>query len=96
MTTKHTPGPWGCKDTSNHSHDYRLSKKDGSTLPVHAPHNDHAEQRANAKLIAAAPDLLAALQELVGCENDMTINAYKYRERAFAAARVVIAQATST
>ena len=31
------------------------------TLPVNAPCNDHSEQRANARLIAAAPDLLEAL-----------------------------------
>lgn len=59
--TPHTPGPWGCTDTSYHAHDYRLTKPDGSPLPVNAPFNDHSEQRANARLIAAAPDLLAAL-----------------------------------
>jgi hypothetical protein len=61
---KHTPGPWGCIDTSNHAHDYRLIKPDGSPLPLHVEANDHSEQRANARLIAAAPDLLEALQEI--------------------------------
>ncbi len=61
--SKHTPGPWGCIDTSNHAHDYRLTKPDGSTLPLHVEANDHSEQRANARLIAAAPDLLKALQK---------------------------------
>jgi len=57
MTT-HTPGPWACTYTSNHAHDYRLSRPHGPmTLNIEA--NDHGEQRANARLIAAAPDLLA-------------------------------------
>jgi methionine synthase I (cobalamin-dependent) len=60
---KHTPGPWGCIDTSNHAHDYRLTKPDGSTLPLHVEANDHSEQRANARLIAAAPDLLTELHK---------------------------------
>ena len=60
----HTPGPWGCCYTSNHAHDYRLTKPNFDTLPVNAPSNDHSEQRANARLIAAAPDLLAALEWL--------------------------------
>lgn len=63
MTTKHTPGPWACVDASNHAHDYRLTKPNGEPLPVNAPGNDHSEQRANARLIAAAPDLLEALEE---------------------------------
>ena len=65
---KHTPGPWGCIDTSNHAHDYRLTKPDGSTLPLHVEANDHSEQRANARLIAAAPDLLEALEDAVSTQ----------------------------
>lgn len=61
----HTPGPWGCVDTSNHAHDYRLTKPSGDPLPLHVEANDHSEQRANAKLIAAAPKLLKALQLVV-------------------------------
>lgn len=61
----HTPGPWGCADTSYHAHDYRLSRPNGEHLPVNAPYNDHSEQRANARLIAAAPDLLAALEAVL-------------------------------
>jgi hypothetical protein len=60
--TKHTPGPWGCVDTSNHAHDYRLTRPNGSRLPVSAEGNDHSEQRANARLIAAAPSMLADLK----------------------------------
>lgn len=65
MMAEHTPGPWGCRDTSYHAHDYRLTKPNGEPLPVNAPYNDHSEQRANARLIAAAPDLLEALEYLL-------------------------------
>lgn len=60
--TKHTPGPWDCVPTSYHAHDYRLIKPDKTPLPYRAEANDHSEARANARLIAAAPDLLAALE----------------------------------
>lgn len=79
---KHTPGPWGCIDTSNHAHDYRLTKPDGSTLPLHVEANDHSEQRANARLIAAAPDLLEALKYVL--EDDGLV------PRATAATRAVV------
>lgn len=62
--TNHTPGPWYCIPTSYHAHDYRLIKPDKTPLPYQAEANDHSEARANARLIAAAPDLLAALSEL--------------------------------
>ena len=55
MTKKpaHTPGPWTCTQTSNHAHDYRLH---APTSPMPFEGNDVA--RANAHLIAAAPELL--------------------------------------
>jgi hypothetical protein len=64
MTT-HTPGPWACTYTSNHAHDYRLTRHNGQPLPINAEANDRSEQRANARLIAAAPDLIAALVTLL-------------------------------
>ena len=62
--SEHTPGPWGCVDTSYHAHDYRLTKPNGQPLPLTVVANDHSEQRANARLIAAAPDLLEALYSM--------------------------------
>lgn len=59
---KATPGPWGCVYTSNHAHDYRLTMPNGQPMPVRAVANDHSEQRANARLIAAAPELRDALR----------------------------------
>lgn len=66
LATRHTPGPWGCVGTSNHAHDYRLTKPNGDTLPINSSANDHSEQRANAAFIVRAcnahDELLAALK----------------------------------
>ena len=62
--SKHTPGPWGCTYTSNHAHDYRLTKANGHSLPVNEEGNDHSEQRANARLIARAPEMAAEIERL--------------------------------
>ena len=94
--TKHTPGPWGCVYTSNHAHDYRLTKPNGQPLPVNSAANDHSEQRANARLITAAPDMLA---ELIADE-DMLLAAIPHAPRIrdllfarLAAVRAAIAKA---
>lgn len=59
QTDKHTPGPWHVDDagrdtyvTSDHEHICRL---EGNTLSA---------DKANARLIAAAPELLDALQKI--------------------------------
>ena len=59
MTTKHTPGPWhianGVQIRSNRDQIAKIwMMRDG-------------EGRANARLIASAPDLLEALIELADC-----------------------------
>jgi hypothetical protein len=57
---KHTPGPWNvsfCDDDEVRSDDGRL-------LCVTVPLGFDVEEKANARLIAAAPELLAALQEI--------------------------------
>jgi hypothetical protein len=64
-TQKHTQGPWRCVDTSNHAHDYRLLAANGAPLPLNVVANDHSEQRANARLIAAAPELLQVARDFL-------------------------------
>ena len=67
MNAKHTPGPWeiayGCCIVGK--------RPDGSGLPlsvaevktpIHLGQNDIDAMHCNARLIAAAPDLLAALE----------------------------------
>ena len=60
MTTKHTPGPWTCNTNYSTQH-YMVWDTDGN---YHEMRDEVAEMDANARLIAAAPDLLAALETL--------------------------------
>ena len=69
--TKHTPGPW--KVLSEEA--IRIKSQDGSLLAMlHHLRGVHGvngripieEVHANARLIAAAPELLEALKELLG------------------------------
>ena len=58
MNTKHTPGPW--RENSQGDSEYIFSEVYGAIaiIPHGGIHRD--EHKANAKLIAAAPDLLKA------------------------------------
>lgn len=61
QTVKHTPGPWkaelrdGMKTISSHEEPYTIICK---------PHHAGGDVEANARLIAAAPELLEALEDL--------------------------------
>ena len=60
-TQKHTQGPWHATNyhvqSLVHEYDGYICKAEGNTK---------AEAEANARLIAAAPDLLTALNEVLG------------------------------
>lgn len=58
--TKHTPGPWHCGQESVDPEWWIVTIKGGLII---ANVNAHFRQEANARLIAAAPDILAALRE---------------------------------
>lgn len=88
----HTPGPWVILDSWR---GFRIVADDVSATPVCdtiGGHHSHAE--ADALLIAAAPDLLAALQEIVAdlddeCGNPVCGDCAPWRR-----ARAAIAKAT--
>ena len=73
MTTEHTPGPWhyisgavyarpaDAEDSTMTAIAMRCSQKRGDIAEQFSP----TEKDANMRLIAAAPDLLAALQWIV-------------------------------
>jgi hypothetical protein len=82
--TKITPGPWGCVHTSNHAHDYRLTQPDGWPLAMPAS-IDNSEQRANAKAIAALPDLIAALTAILHWDDKELLLLTEDRKAAIAA-----------
>jgi len=90
--SKHTPGPWQT-DQAEHDapyQDIRIHAGKGSICCVwidDAPlHDYNAEQRANARLIAAAPELLEALR--------WTARALHAEHPAAIKARAAIAKAT--
>lgn len=58
--TKHTPGPWECRPSMEYPWDYEISAPASEDRG-----EDPGEAEANARLIAAAPDLLAALVNLL-------------------------------
>ncbi len=65
----HTPGPWSLKMTGWRTNPFAIysPRRPGAVACVPSRTSVPLdEQDANARLIAAAPDLLAALQEFVG------------------------------
>tara|TARA_R110000868_G_scaffold21307_1_gene88510 strand:+ start:584 stop:988 length:405 start_codon:yes stop_codon:yes gene_type:complete len=57
----HTPGEWH----TNSGQVYSLDETRGATIALVSDHHGPDVQQANARLIAAAPDLLAALTEII-------------------------------
>lgn len=92
MTTKHTPGPW--KSEMGGRQIFAPGKKHiatahyGGQVPVEVD-----ESESNALLIAAAPELLAALEGILAA-----FEFYKEPEKIAAAeaARAAIAKATNS
>lgn len=84
---KHTPGPWAYRIGQHHT-DFILSN--GSVIEV-----EWRIAEANARLIAAAPDLLEALRDLVEATSggDMGMGTAIFFPREFDAARAAIAKA---
>lgn len=76
--TKHTPGPWYINWTRLSGNVIGFHIADavrGSTLPICEHYgnptlNSSNEAEANARLIAAAPELLAVLQEIMSWEEN--------------------------
>lgn len=72
MNAKHTPGPWMYSGAGSIKRDYTaIGCTDGETIATAWGHSNSGffvseeEKEANARLIAAAPELLEALQEAI-------------------------------
>lgn len=98
----HTPGPWYIEPTGERTCNGPTVSIDQSPLKIVARpdwHLDHEEYMANARLIAAAPDLLEALHDCLTIVQDEydedpepeDLTSWK---RAIDAARAAIAKAT--
>lgn len=92
---KHTPGPWGYSQWPDQSifniHAGGFAEAFAVVKNVENAHRGmgSVETRANARLIAAAPELLAALEAMLNYAN---LGAYE-RADAVKAARAAIAKA---
>lgn len=73
---KHTPGPWHLEEMGYNSSSYyiRGSSESGDRLTIgkgavaHIPRSTVNPMEANARLIAAAPELLEALKAMIDAE----------------------------
>jgi hypothetical protein len=84
--SKHTPGPWRVVDSWN---DYMVEGQNGEEIIWQdGPHNTPTINKANARLIAAAPDLLEALVAIVGNSSIQRVS-----DELHAKARAAIAKA---
>ena len=98
--SKHTPGPWLIEAQNCHSGDIAtVHNTDEKWVTIYAPHwmetgMDEKEQSANARLIAAAPDLLEALKKISAIENKMYGADWEEIEEARDIADAAIAKAT--
>ena len=99
--SSHTPGPWHCGTSLNCPGQFFIGQPGHCVTLAHV-HNFPDDQReANARLIAAAPDLLAALKLMLDAdvyadgEGIVSIANSNTRkgERAVLAARAAIARA---
>ena len=70
MQTNHTPGPW---HVTGDEHGTMITDNTGEQIALWPQQGGTVEQCANAALIAAAPELLAALKV---CESVLRIQGY--------------------
>lgn len=103
MASKHTPGPWTWRNGGNH---YVLEDAKGEVVADDgSAYGEYSgwfqgEPSADAVLIAAAPDLLAALQDILPTVERMLAARWEPagieapERRSIEAARAAIAKAT--
>ena len=94
---KHTPGPWDfyalLSGSENHK-GYRITTGESKWLPIATVipmDSDGLEGSANARLIAAAPDLLSALGTML---TEFGMDEDKWNKPTFDQARRAVAKAT--
>jgi hypothetical protein len=94
MSAAHTPGPWVYCHNDSEYYEHRIRAKPGCIciMPGWRIHEDlRLEQEANAHLICAAPELLAALQSILLAVN---VRIDDPRIGLFDIARAAVAKAT--
>ena len=91
MNTKHTPGPWRALESKSSQH--QVWKGDDHIASAWGTDVPGDEQLANARLIAAAPELLDALKRIVSVAS---VELTGRRDDVLEQARAAIAKATGT
>ncbi|MDM9027934.1 hypothetical protein [Proteus mirabilis] len=66
MEFKHSPAPWRCHNKRPNCSGYSIVGNDGQYIGFVGDSDELSPIDANANLIASAPELLEALQEIVG------------------------------
>lgn len=83
--TKFTPGPWACEKTGDGKR-FIIGDNQSSwgthLAEVHRDDIDRDEAEANAALIRHAPELFAALEDMVAAYDDDTEEAFPALDRA--------------
>ena len=88
----HTPGPWNCNRSSASGYDIVCSENSPTDVCVISRRDKTTgEIDANARLIAAAPDLIEALRAVVATE--IYLPDHPQRQAAYRNARAAIAKA---
>ena len=91
MRSKHTPGPWKANLYLGGAYAINRMAPNGERLGRIAVVDGMIETKANARLIAAAPDLLEAAKNLLAMTEGQTI--FNYMEPQLEAVRAAIAKA---
>ncbi len=81
MSTPHTPGPWVTKPTASLGPQWKVYSENDTRGADIAIVYDHGNTEANARLIAAAPGMLAVLEAIsrdcedcISGEGDLDLN----------------------
>jgi hypothetical protein len=95
--TKHAPGPWRVKANGPSYNITSEARDDPHMILVGMVYNEPEEHSANARLIAAAPDLLDALKRVVDKYEECNPNdvAHSRRTCPYCRARAAITKAES-
>lgn len=88
MNAQHTPGPW---EAGQYGNSFIVTAKGGMYDVAVVRNIGNEDNAANARLIAAAPDLLEALRQL---RDAFIVTSVEMQADAMRAARAAIAKAT--
>jgi len=82
MMSKYTPGPWKMTDVRKYRDEAFFEVSSNASIfwlaKVGAPDDDFEQAKANAHLIAAAPEMYELLKEQIECYNQMPMSDLNY------------------